>query len=169
MLCPACGRVVFRFLLCNGTKFYLFQKQKNKKTKRIWKSLVNEDNNDRSEAIVRAWSGERGFWERGARIILRVFKYRNSTKNRNFDGYFFQKTIFGESWDLLPWMQKTLQPGLSKWTSYGKNYCPDVHIVRTFAPVRVYPTDVLCPCGRMNVSVRTGTRIRADAANLPAW
>jgi hypothetical protein len=27
---------------------------------------------------------------------------------------FFKNSIFGENWDLLPWMQKTLQPSSMK-------------------------------------------------------
>jgi hypothetical protein len=40
-----------------------------------------------------------------------------------------------------------MQPcaGMSKRTSYGKNYYPDVRFVRTSARVRVYPTDGFLP------------------------
>jgi hypothetical protein len=52
-----------------------------------------------SEAIVRAWSVERGAgsgdFESGEQELLsEFFKYQNSTKNRNFDGYFSQKNYF---------------------------------------------------------------------------
>jgi hypothetical protein len=45
----------------------------------------------KSEATVRAWSRERGVgsgdFESGEQELLsEFFKYRNSTKNRNFDG-----------------------------------------------------------------------------------
>jgi hypothetical protein len=48
---------------------------------------------------VRAWSGERGAgsgdFESGEQELLsEFFKYQNSTKNRNFDGYFSQKNYF---------------------------------------------------------------------------
>jgi restriction endonuclease S subunit len=53
----------------------------------------------KSEAIVRAWSGERGAgsedFESGEQEVLSDFlKYRKSSKNRNFDGYFSQKKLF---------------------------------------------------------------------------
>jgi hypothetical protein len=36
-----------------------------------------------------------GDFESGEReLLLEFYKYRNSTKNRNFDGYFFQKFYF---------------------------------------------------------------------------
>jgi hypothetical protein len=51
-----------------------------------------------------------GDFENGEQELRSEFyKYRHCTKNRNLDGYFFFNSIFGENWDLLPWMQKILQ------------------------------------------------------------
>jgi hypothetical protein len=73
-----------------------------------------------SEAIVRAWSEERGAgseeWGAG---ILRAesrnycqifFNIGFLLKIEILKSDFFFKSIFGENWNLLPWIQKTLQP-----------------------------------------------------------
>jgi hypothetical protein len=39
-------------------------------------------------------AGSGDFESREQELLLDFFKYQNSTKNRNFDGYFFQKNYF---------------------------------------------------------------------------
>jgi hypothetical protein len=56
---------------------------------------------------------------------------------------------------------RALKVGLSKWTSYGKSYSKDIHIVRTSATVRSYPTDRVLPTDSKNPSTQASP-VRAD-------
>jgi hypothetical protein len=51
-------------------------------------------------ASVERGAGSKDFESREQELSLNFCKYRNSTKNRNFDGYFFQKIYF--RWKLGP-------------------------------------------------------------------
>jgi hypothetical protein len=62
---------------------------------------------------VRAWSGERGagILRAGSRNYCQSFlNIEIPLKIEILMAIFLKKTIFGESWDLLLWMRKTLQP-----------------------------------------------------------
>jgi hypothetical protein len=52
-----------------------------------------------------AGSGEQGKRERGARIVVKIQKYKNSPKIEIFiDVNFFLNFNFSENLDLLPWV-----------------------------------------------------------------
>jgi hypothetical protein len=62
---------------------------------------------------VQAWSGERGagILRAGSRNYCQSFlNIKILLKIEISMAIFLKKTIFGESWDPLPWMRKTLQP-----------------------------------------------------------
>jgi hypothetical protein len=62
---------------------------------------------------VQAWSGEcgAGILRVGSRNYCQSFlNIKSPLKIEISMAIFPKKKIFGESWNLLPWMQKTLQP-----------------------------------------------------------